>query len=385
MNPLFADLSTTIFEEMSMRARANGAINLGQGFPDAEGPEDVRQAAADAVMTGGNQYPPMRGIPELRCAIANHYAAHQGLVIDGDSEVIVTSGATEALAASILGIVTPGDEVIIVQPAYDAYAPLVRQAGGVPRFVTTRPPGWSISRKAIEAIISDKTRAIILNSPHNPTATILSDEALELLADICTVHDLIAICDEVWEHLVFDCAAHTSLMKLPGMRERTIKIGSAGKIFSLTGWKVGWVIAAPPLADAIAKTHQFLTFTTPPNLQSAVAYGLGKDRRYFADMRARYQHSRDRLATALADGGFAVLPSAATYFLSVDLEASNIALSDSEFAMRLVDEAGVAVIPISAFYETDAVTTIVRLCFAKSDDLLDTAAERLAGARTSFR
>ncbi|MGP1281348.1 MAG: aminotransferase [Parasphingopyxis sp.] len=382
MNPVFAGLPTTIFEEMSMRARETGAINLGQGFPDAEGPEDVRQAAAEAVMSGNNQYPPMRGLPELRGAIAEHYAAHQQLAIDGEREAVVTSGATEAIAASILALVTPGDEVIIVQPAYDAYAPLVRQAGGVPRFVTTRPPDWSITADLLAPAITDRTRAIVLNSPHNPTAKMLDSEERALLADICLKHDLIAICDEVWEHLVFDGAAHRSLMTMPGMRERTVKIGSAGKIFSLTGWKVGWAIAAPPLADAIAKAHQFLTFTTAPNLQSAVAYGLGKDRDYFTAMRAGYQRSRDRLASALGDGGFAILPSAATYFLSVDLPASGIAMDDRVFAMRLVAEAGVAVIPVSAFFESDPVTSIVRLCFAKADDVLDAAAERLADART---
>lgn len=384
MNPVFSALPTTIFEEMSGRARASGAINLGQGFPDSEGPEDVRQAAAAALLSGWNQYPPMRGIPELRAAIASHYAGHQGLNLDGESETLVTSGATEALAASILGLITPGDEVILVQPAYDAYAPLVRQAGGIPRFVTARPPDWSITSEMLEALVSNKTRAIILNSPLNPTGTMLSDGELTLLADFCVAHDLIAICDEVWEHIVFDGRAHRSLITLPGMRKRTVKIGSAGKIFSLTGWKVGWVIAAAPLTNAIAKAHQFLTFTTPPNLQSAVAYGLGKDMGYFEDMRAGYQASRDRLTNALTASGYAVLPSAATYFLSIDLTRSGFAMNDREFAIRLVEEAGVATIPISPFFETEPITNIVRLCFAKSDDVLDAAAEKLASAMRLF-
>ncbi len=384
MNPVFSALPTTIFEEMSGRARTSGAINLGQGFPDSQGPEDVRQAAADAVLTGWNQYPPMRGLPELRAAIASHYAAHQALDLNADSETLVTSGATEALAASILGLITPGDEVILIQPAYDAYAPLVRQAGGVPRFVTTHPPDWSLTSEMLEAVVSNKTRFIILNSPLNPTATMLSDGELSLLAEFCVAHDLIAICDEVWEHIVFDGRQHRSLMTMPGMRDRTVKIGSAGKIFSLTGWKVGWVIAAAPLTDVIAKAHQFLTFTTPPSLQAAVAYGLGKDMAYFTDMRARYQASRDRLSDALTASGYAVLPSKATYFLSVDLTRSGFTMGDREFALRLVDEAGVAVIPISPFFETDPVTNIVRLCFAKSDDVLDAAAEKLASARELF-
>ncbi|MGJ8536404.1 MAG: aminotransferase [Parasphingopyxis sp.] len=384
MNPVFSALPTTIFEEMSGRARANGAINLGQGFPDSEGPDDVRQAAADAVLSGWNQYPPMRGIAELRTAIASHYAAHQALELDGESETLVTSGATEALAASILGLVTPGDEVILIQPAYDAYAPLVRQAGGVPRFVTTHPPDWSITAGMLEAAVGEKTRFIILNSPLNPAATMLGDEELALLADFCVRHDLIAICDEVWEHIVFDGRMHRSLMTMPGMRERTVKIGSAGKIFSLTGWKVGWVVAAAPLSAAIAKAHQFLTFTTPPNLQVAVAYGLGKDMAYFTAMRAGYQASRDRLADALSAGGYAVLPGMATYFLSIDLTRSGLVMTDRDFAIRLVEEAGVAVIPISHFFETEPVTNIVRLCFAKSDDVLDEAAEKLAAARQLF-
>lgn len=384
MNPVFSALPTTIFEEMSGRARASGAINLGQGFPDSEGPEDVRQAAADAVMSGWNQYPPMRGLPELRSAIARHYAEHQGLGLDSESEILVTSGATEALAASILGIVTPGDEVIIIQPAYDAYAPLVRQAGGTPRFVTTTPPDWKLTAEALEATVSDKIAAIILNSPHNPTATMLGADELALLSSFCCAHNLVAICDEVWEHIVFDGRTHHSLFDMPGMRERTVKIGSAGKIFSLTGWKVGWAIAAAPLSNAIGKAHQFLTFTTPPNLQSAVAYGLGKDTSYFTEMRADYQASRDRLASSLTAGGYAVLPSAATYFLSIDLSASGIDIDDRSFALQLIDEAGVAVIPISPFFETHPVTTIVRLCFAKNDDVLDDAADRLVKARGLF-
>lgn len=384
MNPVFSTLPTTIFEEMSGRAKAKGAINLGQGFPDSEGPDDVRQAAADALLTGWNQYPPMHGIPELRAAIANHYAAHQELDLDDQSETLVTSGATEALAASILGLVTPGDEVILIQPAYDAYAPLVRRAGGVPRFAATHPPDWSITAATLEAAVSDKTRFIILNSPLNPSATMLGDEELTLLADFCIRHDLIAICDEVWEHIVFDGHRHRSLMTMPGMRDRTVKIGSAGKIFSLTGWKVGWALAAEPLSLAIAKAHQFLTFTTPPNLQAAVAQGLGKDMAYFTAMRAGYQASRDRLAMALSAGGYAVLPSAATYFLSIDLTRSGLVMTDREFAIRLVEEAGVAVIPISPFFETEPVTNIVRLCFAKRDEVLDEAAEKLSAARRLF-
>lgn len=381
MTSVFAGLPTTIFEEMSVRARTNGAINLGQGFPDSDGPEDVRQAAADAVLSGWNQYPPMRGLLELRTAIVQHYAAHQGLAIDADTGVMITSGATEALAASILGLVGPGDEAIIIQPAYDAYAPLVRQAGGIPLFVSTAPPHWKIDARDLERAVTGNTRFLILNSPHNPTATMLCESDLAMLADFCTAHDLIAICDEVWEHLLFDGAAHRPLMTMPGMAERTVKIGSAGKIFSLTGWKVGWAIAPEPLIDTIAKAHQFLTFTTPPNLQAAVAFGLGKEQRYFTDMRTDYQVSRDRLAGALTAGGYAILPSAATYFLLIDLPGSGIAESDRDFATWLVEEMGVAAIPVSAFFEHTPIETAIRLCFAKDDATLDEAARRLVQAR----
>lgn len=378
MNPLYASLGTTIFERMSVRAREVGAINLGQGFPDGRGPEDVLAEAARALIEDSNQYPSMLGLPVLRQAVADHYAHHQGLDLSAE-EVIVTSGATEALAAAILALVTPGDEVVMFQPLYDAYWPLVMRAGGVPRLVRLEPPEWRITAEALEAAGSSRTRLVLLNSPLNPTATMASDAELALLADFCVAHDAIAICDEVWEHIVFDGAEHCSLMTFPGMRERTVKIGSAGKIFSLTGWKVGWMCAAPPLAAVLAKAHQFLTFTTPPNLQSAVAYGLGKDAAYFDDMRADYQRSRDRLATGLTALGYTVLPSAATWFLSIDLPASGIDADDVTFCDRLIEEAGVAAIPVSAFYVEAPVTNVVRLCFAKVDATIDQALERVSG------
>ena len=378
MNPLYASLGTTIFERMSVRAREVGAINLGQGFPDGRGPEDVLAEAARALIEDSNQYPSMLGLPVLRQAVADHYAHHQGLDLSAE-EVIVTSGATEALAAAILALVTPGDEVVMFQPLYDAYWPLVMRAGGVPRLVRLEPPEWRITAESLEAAGSSRTRLVLLNSPLNPTATMASDAELALLADFCVAHDAIAICDEVWEHIVFDGAEHCSLMTFPGMRERTVKIGSAGKIFSLTGWKVGWMCAAPPLAAVLAKAHQFLTFTTPPNLQSAVAYGLGKDAAYFDDMRADYQRSRDRLATGLTALGYTVLPSAATWFLSIDLPASGIDADDVTFCDRLIEEAGVAAIPVSAFYVEAPVTNVVRLCFAKVDATIDQALERVSG------
>lgn len=376
MNLLYSVMKPTIFETMSARARAAGAVNLGQGFPDDGAPEDVIAAAAAALTDGSNQYPPMRGIPELRNAIAAHYAAHQGLDLTPD-EVIVTSGATEALAAAVLAVVSPGDEVVMFQPLYDAYKPLVERAGGVARLVRLEPPHWRISAEALEAACSSRTRAVIVNSPLNPSGAMLLPSERKLLADFCIAHDAIAICDEVWEHLVYDGATHVPLMTETGMRDRTIKIGSAGKIFALTGWKVGWMCAAPPIADVLAKAHQFLTFTTPPNLQAGVAYGLGKDRTYFDEMRSRNQRSRDRLVTGLRGHGYAVLPCPATWFVTVDLAASGISMSDVEWCKWAVDTIGVAAIPVSAFYETDPVINVVRLCHAKTDATLDAALERL--------
>jgi N-succinyldiaminopimelate aminotransferase len=381
VNPIITALPTTIFEVMSGLAREHQAVNLGQGFPDNEGPEDVRAKAADALMNGSNQYPPMPGLPELRQAVAHHYGRHQGLELDWTREVTVTSGATEALMAATMGLLQPGDEVVLFQPVYDAYLPDLKLAGAVPRFVRLSPPDWRITREALEAAFSDRTRMVILNNPLNPTATVYGHEDLALLAEFCIRHDAVAVCDEVWEHLTFDGRHHIPLMALPGMRDRTVKIGSAGKIFSLTGWKVGFMCAAPPLTEALAKAHQFLTFTTAPNLQTAVAYGLGKDQAYFDEMRLTYARSRDRLTAALESEGFKVLRSQGTYFLSIDLPASGVAVDDQTFALRAVKEAGVATIPVSAFYAEDPVTTVVRLCFAKKDDTLDAGVERLAKAR----
>ena len=280
MNPVLADLPTTIFTVMSGLARELGAINLGQGFPDDPGPEDVRRKAAEAVLHGDNQYPPMMGLPDLRRAIAAHYAHHQGLDLDPMAEVMVTSGATEAIAAALFALIAPGDEVVLFAPLYDAYLPLVRRAGGVARIVPLQPPQFRLDAGALAQAFSDRTKLVILNNPLNPSATIFGREDLALLAAFCTRHDVVAVCDEVWEHIVFDGAQHCPLMALPGMRDRTVKIGSAGKIFGLTGWKVGFVMAAPALMRVVANAHQFLTFTTPPALQEAVAYGLAKDDAY---------------------------------------------------------------------------------------------------------
>ena len=384
MNPIITGLPTTIFEVMSGLARDLGAINLGQGFPDSNGPDDVRARAAEALLNGDNQYPPMRGLPPLRQAVADHYRRWQGLDLDWATEVTVTSGATEALMAATMGLLQPGDEVVLFQPIYDAYLPDLRLAGAVPKYVRLSPPHWRITREALEAAFSDRTRMVILNNPLNPTATVYGEEDLALLAEFCVRHDVVAVSDEVWEHLTFDDRPHLPLMAFPGMRDRTVKIGSAGKIFSLTGWKVGFICAAPPLTEALAKAHQFLTFTTAPNLQTAVAYGLGKDAAYFEEMRAGYARSRDRLTAALEAEGFKVLRSQGTYFLSIDLPVSGIDADDQTFAFRAVKDCGVATIPVSSFYAEDPVTSVVRLCFAKKDETLDAGVERLSRARRLF-
>lgn len=360
VNRIFADLPNTIFDVMSQAARDLNAINLGQGFPEDPGPLDVREKAADAVLNGYNQYPSMMGIPELRQAIATHYAHWHGLQLDPMSEVMVTSGATEALTGSILGLVQPGDEVLLFQPMYDSYVPIIRLAGGIPKFLRLEPPHWRLPEEAIRAAITPKTRYVILNNPLNPAAVVYPREDLEMLGRICQEHNLIAICDEVWEHVVFDGREHIPLISIPGMRDRTVKIGSAGKVFGLTGWKIGFVCAAPQILRVLAKAHQFITFTTAPSLQVAVAYGLGKPDDYFLQMRADLARSRDRLSKGLSNLGFPVLQSQGTYFLNVDLAPLGLNESDVAFCKRIVHEHKVAAIPVSAFYEENNVTSVVR-------------------------
>ncbi|MDP4593709.1 MAG: aminotransferase [Beijerinckiaceae bacterium] len=377
MNQLFSQLPTTIFDVMSGLARDLDATNLGQGFPDDPGPLDVRKVAADEVLNGWNQYPPMMGLPVLRNAIAAHFKRFQGLDLDPDTEVMVTSGATEALADSLLAVIEPGDEVVLFQPMYDAYLPLVLRAGGIPRFITLHPPHWHFTRDDLAAVFSEKTKAVVFNNPHNPCGIVYPREQLDLLAGFCCSNDVIAICDEVWEHLTFNNLQHTPVMALPGMRNRTIKISSAGKIFSLTGWKIGLVMAAPEIMRVLAKAHQFTTFTTAPNLQSAVAFGLAKDAEYFDSMRETYARSRDRLCSGMTELGFSVIPSQGTYFVTIDIEPLG-EKDDEKFCQRLVRDFGVAAIPVSAFYAQNHVRNIVRFCFAKKDDTLDVALEKLA-------
>jgi len=380
VNPLYEQMATSVFERMSLAAARHGAVNLGQGFPDFGWPPEILDAAAKAVVEGSNQYAPSRGLPELRDAVAAHYARHQGLDLSPEN-VCVTSGATEALAAAILATVEPGDEVIIFTPAYDAYAPLIRRAGGLPVEVALQPSGWRIERAALEAAISSKTRAIVFNNPHNPTGRLFDREELAVVAECAVVNDLIVISDEVWEHILLDGQAFTPIASLAGMAKRTLKCGSAGKIFSLTGWKIGWLVASPELATLAARAHQFLTFASAPNLQAAVAYGLNDGDAWLQPMRDRFARARDRMTSGLEAAGFAVLPSASTYFLCVDLAASGIRLDDEGFARQAVEQAGVAVVPLSPFAESDAPHHMIRLCFAKRDETIDAGVEAMAEAR----
>jgi aspartate/methionine/tyrosine aminotransferase len=381
VNSIYRALGTTVFESMSRLAAEHDAVNLGQGFPDDRGPDDVRRAAAEALVDGGNQYPSMLGLPSLRQAIARHEQRFYGLAFDWQSEVLVTSGATEALAAAIFALIEPGDEVVLFQPAYDAYAPLVRRAGGIPRFVTLAPPAWTLTADALAAACSPKTKLIVLNNPLNPAGKVFSPAELAVLARAVAAHDAYVVADEVYEHIVFDGARHQPFIALPGMRERTIKIGSAGKTFSLTGWKVGLVVGPAALMQPIGRAHQFLTFTTPPNLQAAVAFGLAKPDDFYRDLAAELQRRRDRLGDGLRALGLTVLPAGGAYFLNVDIRSivagGGFTGSDVDFCRHLVEEVGVAAIPLSAFYEVEAAEHLVRFCFAKQDAVIDKALQRL--------
>ena len=384
MHPLYEQMETSVFERMSLAAAKHGAINLGQGFPDFGWPLEILEAAARAVVEGSNQYAPSRGLPALREAVAAHYVRHQGLDLTLQN-ICVTSGATEALAAAILATVEPGDEVILLTPAYDAYAPLVRRAGGVVREVALQPPGWRIERNALEAAIGPQTRAIIFNNPHNPTGRLFDADELAAIAEIAIANDLIVISDEVWEHILLDGQVFTPIASLAGMAKRTLKCGSAGKIFSLTGWKIGWLVASPELAMLAARAHQFLTFASAPNLQAAVAFGLNEGDAWLLPMRERFARARDRMTSGLEATGFAVLPSASTYFLCVDLAASGISLDDEAFAAKAVEQAGVAVVPLSPFAEDNPPRHMIRLCFAKRDETIDAGVEAMAKARNLMR
>ncbi|MEO7732243.1 MAG: aminotransferase [Kofleriaceae bacterium] len=384
-NATLSSYGTTIFEAMSALAREHAAVNLGQGFPDDRGPAALRQAAADYVLDGHNQYPPMMGMPALRQAVAAHDRAHYGLDIDWQTEVLITSGATEALIDCFLGLLEVGDEVVMLEPAYDTYAPVIRRLGAIPRSVRLVPPTWALPREELAAAFSPRTKLLLLNSPMNPAGKVFSRDELELIAELVVAHDAFAVCDEVYEHLIFGDARHIPLMTLPGMRERTLRIGSAGKTFSLTGWKVGYITAPAAMMRPITKAHQFVTFTTPPNLQHAVAVGLGLEDGFFRGLGPKLARSRDRLAAGLASLEVPVLPCDGTYFLVLDVTRwLRPDEDDIAFCRRLVVEGGVVLIPMSAFYESSPPRHLVRACFCKEDATIDAALQRLhAWASTS--
>jgi N-succinyldiaminopimelate aminotransferase len=378
-NSIMSGLGTTVFEVMSALARQHQSVNLGQGFPDDKGPEEVRRAAADYLLSGHNQYPPMMGIPELRQAVAEHARRFQGLEVDWETEVLVTSGATEALGDCLFGLIEPGDEVVLIEPLYDSYLPIVRRAGGVPRLVRLEPPTWHLPRQELSDAFSERTKLILFNTPMNPCSKVFDRDELQFIADLCLKHGAYAVCDEVYEHIVFDDHQHLSIMTLPGMRQRAVRIGSAGKSFSVTGWKVGYVTAARELLKPIAKTHQFMTFTTPPNLQWGTATGLRLGDDYFRTLAAEMQRKRNRLADSLASIGFEVLAAHGTYFVTADFRPLGFNGTDEDFCRQITIEAGVTAVPVSAFYE-DASSSprhLARFCFCKHDQTLDTAIERL--------
>ena len=377
-SPAFSGIPTTIFEVMSSLAREHNAINLGQGFPDVDGPEDIRRVAADALINDSNQYPSMMGIPDLRQAVADSNKRFYGLNVDWRTEVMVTSGATEAIADAILALVSPGDEVVLIEPLYDCYLPMVKRAGGIPRLVRITPPDWKLDPVALAAAFSPRTKAILMNNPTNPAAKVYGAGELAMIAKLCVEHDAYAICDEVYEHIIFDGRPHIPLMTMPGMRERTVRIGSAGKTFSLTGWKIGYITAAPALLDPIAKAHQFTTFTTPPDLQKAVAYGLRKDDAYYRGLIDDQQRKRDRLGAGLKKLGFEVLPCEGTYFITTRADGLDLGSDDLAVCKRMVVEAGVAAVPISAFYASNPPEGVIRFCFCKRDEVLDAGLSRLS-------
>ena len=381
-NTYLGSIGTTIFTVMSALANEHKSINLGQGFPDTEGPADVVAFAAEALKDGRNQYPPMPGVPELRQAVARANQRFYGLDVDWTSEVTVTSGATEALAASLMAVVNPGDEVVLIEPLYDTYVPMVRMLGAIPRLVRLSPPHWDLPHAELEAAFGPKTKAILFNSPMNPCSKVFTAEELGFIAGLVAKWDTYAICDEVYEHLLFDGARHIPLMTFPGMRNRCMRIGSAGKTFSLTGWKVGYVTAAPNLTPLVQKAHQNLTFTTAPNLQRAVAVGLEKDDAYFASLANTLQDRRDQLAAGLTEIGLRVLPTQGTYFITTDFAplAARVGFNgdDVAFCRHITEKAGVTAIPVTAFYDgPDAPRHYARFAFCKRPEVLEEAIRRL--------
>jgi N-succinyldiaminopimelate aminotransferase len=372
-----AGMGETIFAEMSALAVATGSVNLGQGFPDTDGPREVAEAAAAAILEGrGNQYPPGPGIAPLRQAIADHQQRFYGLAFDPDREVLVTAGATEAIAAALLALLEPGDEVIAFEPYYDSYAACVALAGGVRVPVTLRAPDFRPDLDAVRDAITPRTRLILLNSPHNPTGSVFTRAELTAIAALACAHDLLVIADEVYEHMVYE-GEHVPIGSLPGMRERTVSISSAGKTFSFTGWKIGWVTAAPGLVEAVRAVKQFLTFVSGGPFQYAIAEALRMPDTYFASISERLRGKRDLLGAGLSRAGFEVYRPQGTYFVTTDIRSLGDA-DGVEFCRNLPREAGVVAIPNAVFYDDrEAGRTQVRFAFCKRDEVLADALARL--------
>lgn len=378
INPLLSRTGVTVFESMSMLARQHDAVNLGQGFPDEPGPPDVLQAAAAAVLEGPHQYPPMMGMPGLRQAVAEHMARFYGQSLDWQTEVLVTSGATEALLTCFAALLSPGDEAIVLEPAYDTYAPTIRLLGATPRAVRLAPPAWHVPWDELARAVTPATKLLVVNSPMNPCGKVFALDELMRLSEFVRTHNLYVVLDEVYEHLVYDNKRHVSLTVQPDMHDRCVRIGSAGKTFSLTGWKVGYVTGPAALIAPIAKAHQLAMFATPPHLQQAVAVGLRMDASYVRQQAATFAQRRDRLMHGLAGMGIAALPASGGYFVVLDMAAFMMpGETDHTFCQRLVVEAGVVFIPLSAFYELQPPRTLVRACFAKSEATIDAALGRL--------
>ncbi|MFD8817010.1 pyridoxal phosphate-dependent aminotransferase [Streptomyces sp. NPDC059627] len=380
LNRRLAEFGTTIFAEMSALALSTGSINLGQGFPDTDGPEEVREAAVRALREGrGNQYPPGPGVPELRTAIAAHQQRRYGLSYDPDTEVLVTAGATEAIAAALLALLEPGDEVVALEPYYDSYAASIAMAGGTRVPVTLRPDAgaFRLDLDELRAAVTPRTRLLLINTPHNPTGTVLTRAELTAIAELAVERDLLVVTDEVYEHLVYDAAEHIPLATLPGMRERTVTIGSAGKTFSFTGWKVGWVTSTPELVTAVRSAKQFLTYVASGPFQYAVAEALALPDAYFDGLRADLRRKRDLLGDGLRAAGFEVYRPQGTYFITTDI--TPFGEKDAyAFCRALPERCGVVAIPNSVFYDDrDAGRSQVRFAFCKKDDVLQEAADRL--------
>jgi N-succinyldiaminopimelate aminotransferase len=376
-NPIFADLGTTIFTVMSALAVEHRAINLGQGFPDEDGPLALREAASRALIEGPNQYPPMKGRGELRRAIAGHAKRFYDLAFDPETEVLVTSGATEALTASIMGLVGHGEEVVLIEPSYDSYRPIAEAVGAIVQSVKLAPPDWRLNEDALRAVIGPKTRAILINTPLNPIGRVFDSTELAMLARVVKENHAFVICDEVYEHLVFDGKQSMPLISLPGMRERCVRIGSAGKMFSLTGWKVGWVTGPKTLVEVVSKAHQFITFTTPTALQLGVAYGIEHEMSFTLGLTKELQAKRDLLRQGIEKLGFKPLACEGTYFLTADISGLTNE-PDRVFCERLVREAGVALIPLSVFYKDGSPQNLVRFAFCKKREVIEESIKRLA-------